>query len=138
MQKLLYMRVQLTSECFYRSSHAASQGWCVAHSLVQTSTGCSAAGSADQCSSNSLCFVRGEEEESLDKWYSVSCMYLLQLDVLQEPPLDPPCALPALEDVLIGCAAYHWLRDVFCAYHGYELRLSQKIAHQDLWDSFNH
>ena len=59
-----------------RSKH--NEGYCVPHSLQQNAGSCSAGGLWNQCGGNDLCFVRGPEEESLEKWY-VHCPHLHQL-----------------------------------------------------------
>lgn len=56
-----------------RSMH--NEGYCVPQSLQQSAGSCSAEGLWNQCGGNDLCFVRGPEEESLEKW-CVHCPHL--------------------------------------------------------------
>ncbi len=57
-----------------------NEGYCVPQSLQQNAGSCSAEGLWNQCGGNDLCFVRGPEEESLEKWYvppyALACLWL--------------------------------------------------------------
>ncbi|DBB04615.1 TPA: hypothetical protein ACH3X1_012685 [Trebouxia sp. C0004] len=59
-----------------RSMH--NEGYCVPQSLQQNAGSCSAGGLWNQCGGNDLCFVRGPEEESLEKWANAFATRKLQ------------------------------------------------------------
>ena len=63
----LFAFLPVLQKLLCRSMH--NEGYCVPQSLQQNAGSCSAEGLWNQCGSNDLCFVRGPEEESLEKWY---------------------------------------------------------------------
>lgn len=59
-----------------------SDGYCVPQSMQDSAPTCSRDGHSSQCASNSLCFMRDAEEDSLEKWYAICCPHCIP--VLQD------------------------------------------------------
>ena len=64
---VMYIREQLDCRA------GQSDGYCVPQSMQQNAPSCSADGHVSQCASNSLCFMRDSEDDSLEKWYVFHC-----------------------------------------------------------------
>ena len=69
---VLFLNVKL--EC----RAGQGDGYCVPQSMLESAPVCSPDGPSSQCASNSLCFMRDAEEESLEKWYAIHCIPDLQ------------------------------------------------------------
>ena len=51
-----------------------SDGYCVPQSMQHAAPSCAPDGHVSQCASNSLCFMRDAEDDSLEKWYVLCCL----------------------------------------------------------------